>query len=136
MISQPEDDLDLDQDLAQDESGEEERPFVYRDAEQWLVELALPHYLRDKRQGHRWAPNWYDYPEADTLVQALWETWEQMRWDGAQAILVYFRDYFYPLMDRLTAEDGPFHNYDPPVQEKVPAPWETEPAPPGYFERA
>ncbi|KAA0972766.1 DUF4913 domain-containing protein [Paeniglutamicibacter gangotriensis] len=42
-------------------------------------------------------------------VQALWVTWEQVKLDGPQAILVYYRDHFYPLMDRLTSPDGPFH---------------------------
>nr|WP_176705846.1 DUF4913 domain-containing protein [Arthrobacter sp.] len=74
--------------------------------------MALPHYLRRLYGTNKWAPNWFDYPapEADPPpVQALWVTWEQVKLDGPQAILVYYRDHFYPLMDRLTSPDGPFH---------------------------
>lgn len=73
---------------------------------QWMPSLALPHYLRKHDGTRKWAPNWFDYPEAATLVQAFGKTWEQMKLDGPHAILVYFRDYFYPLVDRLTRPDG------------------------------
>lgn len=43
-----------------------------------------------------------------------------MRWDGACGIGAYFRDYLYPLMDRITAPDGPFWAYDPPLKDDVP----------------
>lgn len=116
---------------------EEEDPhleFFYRDAEHWLQELALPHYLRKLGgAGHRWAPNWYDYPEADTLVQLLWEFWEQSRLEGVQATLNYFRDYFYPLMNVLTSEDGPFHAYDKVMHPQLPEPFPVNNAPEGHF---
>ncbi len=53
-------------------------------------------------------------------METLWETWEKMRWDGAGGIANYFRDYLYPLMDRITAPDGPFWAYDPPLKEDIP----------------
>lgn len=31
--------------------------FTYRDCEQWLRELALPHYLRKLDGTRKWAPN-------------------------------------------------------------------------------
>ncbi len=111
--------------------------FMYRDAEHWLQELALPHYLRKLGgAGHRWAPNWFDYPEADTLIQLLWEYWEQSRIDGVQAMLVYFRDYFYPLMNVLTSEDGPFHAYDKVMRPDLPEPFPVYNAPKGHFPQA
>lgn len=108
--------------------------FVFDDAEHWLQELALPNYLRKLGgEGHRWAPNWYDYPEADTLIQLLWEFWEQSRLEGVQATLVYFRDYFYPLMNVLTSEDGPFHAYDKVMHPELPEPFPVFNAPKGHF---
>ncbi|WP_404813074.1 hypothetical protein, partial [Glutamicibacter arilaitensis] len=45
---------------ATDEPEADPQPeFMFRDAEQWLQELALPNYLRKLGgAGHRWAPNW------------------------------------------------------------------------------
>lgn len=120
---------------ATDEPEADPQPeFMYRDAEHWLQELALPNYLRKLGgAGHRWAPNWYDYPEADTLIQLLWEYWEQSRIDGVQAMLVYFRDYFYPLMNVLTSEDGPFHAYDKVMHPELPEPFPVYNAPSSHF---
>jgi len=118
------------------EEVEPQPEFFYRDAEHWLQELALPHYLRKLGgAGHRWAPNWYDYPEADTLIQLLWEFWEQSRIEGVQATLNYFRDYFYPLMNVLTSEDGPFHAYDKVMHPELPEPFPVHDAPEGHFPR-
>lgn len=109
------------------------RPFKYVDAEQWLHMYALPRYLRKLGSNRKWAPNWFEYPEAYSLITALWESWEQMRWDGPQQILVFYRDYFYPLMDRLTAMDGPFHAYDKTTHTGLPDTFPVMDAPPGYF---
>lgn len=144
MIGMPPNDDELDLDGGQDSepapgpsaSGQEaeERPFVYEDAEQWLHGYALPRYLRKQGpSGRAWAPNWYEYPEVYSVVSALWETWEQMRWDGPQQILVFYRDYFYPLMDRLTARDGPFHAYDKVMHPQLPEMFPVAEAPDGYF---
>jgi len=143
MIGIPpnDDELDLDggetnKSEQQPENGQEtdERPFVYEDAEQWLQSYALPRYLRKHGpSGHAWAPNWYEYPEAYSVITALWETWEQMRWDGPQQVLVFYRDYFYPLMDRLTAQDGPFHAYDKVMHPQLPEMLPVADAPDGYF---
>lgn len=146
MIGLPPDDdttLDLDGEALEpeqspatgpEEAAEEERPFLYQDAEQWLHGYALPRYLRKLGpSGHAWAPNWYEYPEVYSLVSALWETWEQMRWDGPQQILVFYRDYFYPLFDRMTAQDGPFHAYDKVMNPELPDMFPVREAPSGYF---
>lgn len=113
-----------------------ERPFMYADAEEWLQGYALPRYLRKLGSNRKWAPNWYDYPEAYSVITALWESWEQMRWDGPQQILVFYRDYFYTMMDRLTAMDGPFHAYDKTTHTELPEPFPVWDAPPGYFRQA
>lgn len=121
-----------------DDGGQhgEERPFMYENAEEWLQKFALPRYLRNLGSHRKWAPDWYDYPEAYSLITALWESWEQMRWDGPQQILVFYRDYFYTLMDRLTAIDGPFHAYDKTTHPEPPEMFPVWDAPPGHFRQA
>ena len=113
-----------------------DRPFMYADAEQWLQGYALPRYLRKLGSNRKWAPNWYDYPEAYSVITALWESWEQMRWDGPQQILVFYRDYFYTMMDRLTAMDGPFHAYDKTTHPQLPEMFPVQDAPPGHFRQS
>ena len=128
------DDQTTDEVVTGQEDAALKREFRYADAEQWLHGLALPHYLRKLGgDGHRWAPNWYDYPEADTLIQLLWEVWEQSRLEGARATLDYFRDHFYPLMNVLTSEDGPFHAYDKTMHPELPEPFPVYYAPRQHF---
>ncbi|MBP2388383.1 hypothetical protein JOF47_003956 [Paeniglutamicibacter kerguelensis] len=91
--------------------------------------------MRKLDDARKWAPNWFDYPEAVTLVQALWLMWEQMRLDGPQAILVFYRGYFYPMMDRLTGPEGPFHAFGATTNPQLPEPWATTAAPAGNFPR-
>ncbi|GAA2960125.1 DUF4913 domain-containing protein, partial [Glutamicibacter bergerei] len=92
MIGLPPDDdttLDLDGEALEpeqspatgpEEAAEEERPFLYQDAEQWLHGYALPRYLRKLGpSGHAWAPNWYEYPEVYSLVSALRKFSSQVR---------------------------------------------------------
>ena len=123
---------------ATDEPEADPQPeFMFRDAEQWLQELALPNYLRKLGgAGHRWVPNWYDYPEVNTLIQLLWEYWEQSRIDGVQAMLVYFRGLLLPAENVLTSEDGPFHAYDKVTHPELPEPFPVYNAPPSHFPQA
>lgn len=110
-----------------------DRPLYFPNAEQWVQSWLLPHYRRKVAGGRRWDPQWWRYEEAGTILEALWESWEQMRWEDALTAVAWYRDYFWPVMDRLTAEDGPFWDYDPPRSTQVPAIWEAIPAPQGWF---
>lgn len=109
-----------------------QRELRFSNAEEWVNGWLLPHYRRNPATT-RWDPQWWRYEEVGTLMETLWETWEKMRWDGAGAIAAYFRDYLYPLMDRITAPDGPFWAYDPPLNEDVPRTLPSEPAPDGFY---
>lgn len=98
-----------------DESVSPARPLFFENVESWLIEWALPHYRRDPKL-HKWDPEWWKYEEVGTVLETLWESWEQVRWEDPMTNVVWFRDYFYPIMDRLTDPvDGPFWAYDPPV---------------------
>ncbi|MFF5792233.1 hypothetical protein ACFY5D_09310 [Paeniglutamicibacter sp. NPDC012692] len=59
-----------------------------------------------------------------------------MTLDWPQAVLVYYRDYFYPPMDRLTSPEGSFHAYDETTHPQLPDIWSTEAAPDGHFTQA
>lgn len=116
-----------------DESVSPARPLFFESVEAWLIEWALPHYRRDPKL-HKWDPEWWKYEEVGTVLETLWESWEQVRWEDPMTNVVWFRDYFYPIMDRLTdPEDGPFWAYDPPVTVDPPLTFDTEPTPDGWF---
>lgn len=56
------------------------------------------------------------------------ESGEQMRWKDAMTAVAWSSDYFWPAMDCLTTEDGPFWDYDPPRSDQVPEQWVVTPA--------
>lgn len=115
----------------EDEASAQE--LVFETAEEWLDQWALPHYRRDPKL-HKWDPNWWQYEEAGTVIEALWESWEQMRLEDPMATVAWFRDCFYPIMDRLTdPNDGVFWAYDPPREDEPPPTFSTRPAPEGWF---
>lgn len=115
----------------EDHEQEQPEPF-YPHAQAWVVGWLLPHYRRDPKK-NRWDPQWWRYEEVATLLESLWETWEQMRWEGATGMVVFFRDYLWPVMEVITSEDGPLWSYNATRQREVPPTWEHESAPPGYF---
>jgi len=56
-----------------------------------------------------------------------------MRRDVPQQILVFYRDYFYLLLVRLTAQDGLFDAYDKMMHPELPEIFPTNQVPSGYF---
>ena len=59
--------------------------------------------------GVRWCGSWFEHPEAITRLEALRRAWKEFVVQPGAAMVVYYRDYFDPMMDRLTGEYGPFH---------------------------
>lgn len=118
------------QDEMSDAAGD--RELAYPHAEAWVQEWLLPHYRRNPQQ-RRWDPQWWRYEEISTVLEALWETWEHMRWEGATGMIVFFRDYFWPTMDVITSPDGPLWSFNAERRQNVPNAWPVEPAPEGYF---
>jgi hypothetical protein len=97
---------------------------------QWLTAYLLPNYVR--RLGDaRWCRQWWEHAEALTRIEALWRSWEAMRWDGPTGMAVWWRDYADPHMRVLTATDGPF--FDCQRGHKVADPFPTDPPPEGLF---
>ena len=107
---------------------DETPPLVYADAGQLVQEWLLPHYRRNLNR-RKWDLRWWAYEEAGRVLEALWESWGQMRHQDATAAVLWFRDLMWPIMDHLTSEDGPFWAYDPPTQSLPPTTWPTEPPP-------
>ncbi|MGO4296945.1 DUF4913 domain-containing protein [Glutamicibacter sp. MCAF14] len=52
-----------------------------------------------------------------------------------QHILVFYRDHFYPLFDRMTAQDGPFHDFEKEMHPELSDVFPVSEAPLGYFRR-
>lgn len=116
----------LDPEEDETEKQEAEQEMAFETSEEWLTQWALPHYRRRfNAGGHKWDPAWWQYEEAQTVIEALWRTFEQMRWEGATGLASFMRDYFYPLMGQLTGPDGAFWAYDPPATTAPPATWAT-----------
>lgn len=105
-----------------------ERELFYQNPEEWVNDWLLPHFRRNPRT-FKWDPQWWQYEEVGTVLEALWESWEEMRWEEATKKVAWWRDYLWPVMDRLTAEDGPFWAYDPPQKVHAPEVWPTTPTP-------
>lgn len=107
---------------------------AFQTAEQWVRDWLLPHFRRNPTV-YAWDPQWWRYEEVGTVLEAMWGSWEQVRASGdAGQLVAWFRDVFYPLMDRLTGEHGPFWDYNEALgKDKVPPSFPSAPAPPGWF---
>lgn len=113
----------------------------YANPEEWVNDWLLPHYRRELGGSkRRWDPNWWHYEEVGGALEALWQAWEYLRRQPGTGVVVFYRDYLYPMMDQITAPDGPFWNYHgsyPSVDSKtIPKPWETTPTLPGWYRKA
>lgn len=124
---------------ASDETGEGTGPKLeYPNVGAWVDDWLLPRFRRELGGSkRRWDPQWWRYEESGGALEALWQAWEHLRLQPGTGIAVFYRDYFYPLMDQITAPDGPFWNYRggyPSVPGNTkPDPWESAAAPQGWF---
>lgn len=127
---------------AEEDDTEDEKPkLVYANAGAWVNGWLLPRYRRALGGGkRRWDPNWWRYEEAGGALEALWQAWEHLRLEPGTGIAVFYRDYFYPIMDQITAPDGPFWNYynkpDSVPGNEIPPAWDTTSTPRGWFREA
>ena len=56
----------------------------------------------------KWRDDWWNCPEAEYRLTALWRSWEKARYDPADGIAVWWRDYADPTMGMLMSPTGPF----------------------------
>lgn len=82
-------------------------PRVYSSMEEFFDERLAILFARGDR--FNWCVQWQEHPEAATVVQALWDTWEAAQHQVPDGMAVWMRDFAYPLLfDRLTVSDGTF----------------------------
>jgi hypothetical protein len=76
------------------------------------VEWLAATYRRDidDGRGRTWCPSWWAHAEAIEVLEGLWRAWEQLRLPEHAALgrATWWRDWCYPLLRELTAEDGTF----------------------------
>lgn len=99
-----------------DEQVESEEPTTFfANYGEWVEEFAVRHY---HRQGMLWDREWYNYTDVCSVLRALWMAWEHLSSDkgGPLGMSVFYRDHFFPHMDRLTSETGPFANANDPIR--------------------
>lgn len=109
-----------------------EPPLMYPHAAAWVEGFVLPHFKRNPST-HRWDAEWWLYPEATAVLEALWQSWEYLRHQGATGMAVFFKDYFYPLMHEITGPEGPFWLYHDHRDRKLPGQWSVAEPPDGFF---
>lgn len=108
-------------------------PLMYPHVAAWVEDFALPHFRRNPATFH-WDPEWWLYPEATAVLEALWQSWEYLRHQGATGMAVFFKDYFYPLMREITGQDGPFWQYSEHRERPAPTEWPAHRPPKGLFQ--
>ena len=87
--------------------GGDPHPLGYPDSGAFLEDYLLANY--EPRPDTTWCPRWWDHAEAVTRIEALWRSWEAMRWDGPTALSAWWRDHADHHMAVLTNRQGPFH---------------------------
>lgn len=126
------DEFEPDSDELLDEQVEQERTTYFANYGEFVEEFVLTHY---KRKGAKWDPEWYNYTDVCSVMRALWTAWEHLSSDegGPLGMSVFFRDHFFPHMDRITSDSGPFANYDNPMKTGPMPDLETAPIDPKWF---
>lgn len=123
------DDEFADEDVAIDE---EAPATFFANYGEWVEQFALTHY---HRKGAKWDPEWFNYTEVCSVMRALWLAWEHLSGPegGPLGMSVFYRDHFFPHMDRVTSESGPFANVDDPTRRGPLPDLKTEPVDPAWF---
>lgn len=89
------------------------------------------HHARTRR----WCPAWWQHPEAVLTFDALWRTFETARLSPT-GIADWLVTLLHPLMDRLTADDGPLTGCTPTGHGRPLPPLPLLPPPDGLFAAA
>lgn len=109
---------------------------LFANVADWLHDYLLPNYRRPLLH-NRWCRHWWEHAEAITRLEAIWQAWEAMRYDGPTGLAVWWRDYADPHMRVLLDEAGPFFDCDAARdQHKLPDTLPVEPPPAGLFRAA
>lgn len=109
-----------------DTGGQAARPLQYDNSADWLEQYLLVIWRR--QSGITWCSRWFLHGEAWTRIEALWRSWEYLRWEGPLGMSVWWRDHADYHLRELTGPSGPFENCQAGHDPIPPLP--AEPAPP------
>ena len=130
-----------DEEPAADGSDIGERP-VAAAAEPELYFGSVDEFVREKlrysyvrrispKGHHRWAADWWNYPEAISRLEAMWRAWEALRLEPSFGMSVWWRDHAHHHMAVLLSPDGPFADSRDSSEAGQPLPYVSPP--PGMF---
>ncbi|RSS97869.1 DUF4913 domain-containing protein [Streptomyces sp. WAC02707] len=107
---------------------------VFQNLEQFVTERLAPVLLHPSEEsGQIWCPRWWDHADAVSRLQAIWHTWEVLRWEPGTGMSHWHLHHLDPqwraLLDPV---HGPFRECRD--GRRMPGPLPLEPAPDGWFE--
>lgn len=84
---------------------------IYMSVDDWFDHWFSEIFRRTS--SFRWCGQWREHPEAMEVLNLLWATWE-VAWSvqSPDTKVVWFRDFAYPLVDRITEAKGTFMGCD------------------------
>ncbi|ARJ07722.1 hypothetical protein GCM10010988_40340 [Cnuibacter physcomitrellae] len=93
-----------------EEDETEARELVYGSVNEFVREYLRNVYRRRiDGQPWMWVGDWWRYPEAEDVLDALWRAWEHLNLDGRTGKSVWWRDHARPHMESLmTKGTSPF----------------------------
>lgn len=97
------------EDMTPEDETEEFKPY-YPHAGAFVHEWLIPTMWVSWGTNTHWCTQWWEHPEARTVLTAMWQSWEHARLEPHR-MAGWFRDVCYPLFDRLTGgAASPFKN--------------------------
>lgn len=81
--------------------------WVHRNVGEW-AQRKLP-LTAAGQGGFIWCAQWYEHPEAITILWLLRRSWLEAVTQPGAAMFVYYRDFYYPALRVLSEDNGPFH---------------------------
>ena len=116
------------------EPSDTEPTLYYANVDEFVRGQIIPVFRRrvGERAEHRWAADWWRYPEAVIRLEALWRAWESLRLDPALGISVWLRDHADYHLGVLMSPTGPFAKSTYEAKAADPLPYDAPP--PGLFQ--
>lgn len=109
----------------------------FKSLPQFVDEYVLPNWRHSQNQDARWCARWWEHSEAILHLEALWESFEELRLDvSGTSVSTFLLQYFLPHMSVLTSPSGPFWLCSAELgrtAHRQPPVWEHEQPPGGLF---
>lgn len=112
---------------------------AFRSLPEFVESYVLPNWRHSRGEDVRWCEVWWEHSEAVLHLEALWESFEQLRLDPAgTSTSIFLLNYFVPHLTHLTSPEGPFtlcstHESGIRDRHRVMDSWKSAPAPEGLF---